>query len=309
MKTILIAGGTGFIGRQLAAELAELGYQLRILFRNKIDVATGHPNINYFQWDPSAEYIDSQALKGVDVIINLTGANIGDKPWTNKRKKELYDSRILTTRLLHRHIKKLNIELELYIGSSATGYYGMVTSEHLFTETDPPENDFLGQLVQDWEDESLKFSNCAKRVILFRKGVVLGPSGGMLKKLKPLASLCINTQLGDGTNYLPWISLKDLIRSYIFSIENRSISGVFNLVSSEHIQQKELCQQLAKSLNRPILTPAVPVWALKLIFKELANLLTKGSRVSNEKLLKNNFSIKDNSLARVFINNIQQDKP
>jgi len=304
MKTILLAGGTGFIGRQLTAELSELGYQLRVLSRKNNGSTAGHPNIKYFQWDPSAEYIDPQALKEVDVIINLTGANIGDKPWTIKRKKELHDSRILTTRLLHRQIQRLNIELELYIGSSATGYYGMVTSEHVFTETDPPENDFLGQLVQDWEDESLKFSSYAKRVILFRKGVVLGSSGGMLKKLKPLASLGINTQLGDGTNYLPWISLKDLIRSYIFSIENRNISGIFNLVSSEHIQQKALCRQLAKSLNRPILTPAVPVWALKLIFKDLANLLTKGSRVSNKKLLKNNFPITDNNLVQVLTNSI-----
>lgn len=304
MKTILLAGGTGFIGRQLTAELSELGYQLRVLSRKENGSTAGHPNIKYFQWDPSAEYIDPQALKEVDVIINLTGANIGDKPWTIKRKKELHDSRILTTRLLHRQIQRLNIELELYIGSSATGYYGMVTSEHVFTETDPSENDFLGQLVQNWEDESLKFSSYAKRVILFRKGVVLGSSGGMLKKLKPLASLGINTQLGDGTNYLPWISLKDLIRSYIFSIENRSISGIFNLVSSEHIQQKELCRQLAKSLNRPILTPAVPVWALKLIFKDLVNLLTKGSRVSNKKLLKNNFPITDNNLVQVLTNSI-----
>src|SRR5699024_11535868 len=116
---------------------------------------------------------------------------MGYKAYTITRKKDVHDSRILTTRLLHRQIQRLNIELELYIGSSATGYYGMVTSEHVFTETDPPENDFLGQLVQDWEDESLKFSSYAKRVILFRKVVVLGYSGGMLKQLKALATWCM----------------------------------------------------------------------------------------------------------------------
>lgn len=292
---ILIAGGTGFIGRHLCTFLAGKGYELNILTRREM---TGVENIHYYRWNIEQGFIDPHAFDGVEALINMTGVNIGEKRWTKNRKEEILKSRIESLELLLKCMLKAGVKIQVLISSSAVGYYGAVTTEHVFQEKDEVGTDFLADVCQRWETEALKCGKVADRIVILRKGVVIGKDGGMYQRLKPLARLGINVSLGSGRQYLPWISIADLIRLYSYILENKEMEGVFNAVADEHITMNEFSKQLLHSFGRKNILPNVPSWMIKFMFGELSGMLLRGSRVSNAKVRATGFRFSCHSISQ-----------
>ena len=242
MKKILIAGGTGFVGKKLIPFLVEKGYSIHVLTRKPS--ANSSKNIRFFQWEIERQYIDKKAFEGVEILINLTGANIGEKRWTEQRKKEIIDSRINSIDVLYQYISENKFNINTFISSSAVGFYGAVTTDKTFVETSENGNDFLASVCQKWEDAALKFNDLGIRTIILRKGVILGKEGGMVKKLSPLAKLGINVSLGSGKQYLPWIDIRDLLRLYEFILSNAQLNGIYNAVATDQITMNNFSKAL-----------------------------------------------------------------
>lgn len=287
MKKILIARGTGFVGKALIKHLVNCGYMVNVLTRrNKI---SSMENIRYFEWDIKKGFIDEKAFEGVSKIINLTGANITEKRWTEKRKVEIIESRTKAIDLLFTYVKTRNFSIDIFISSSAVGYYGAITTDEIFTEKSNNGSDFLASVCRKWEKTALQFDSLGVATVILRKGVVLGRDGGMYQKLAPLAKLGINTSLGNGRQYLPWIDIRDLVRLYEFILKTDELSGVFNAVSSEHIMMNDFSKTLLQLFGKTSFLPNVPAFLVRLFLGEMSVMLLKGSRVSNYKIKQTGF--------------------
>lgn len=298
MKKILIAGGTGFVGKQLIDFLVGKSYSIHVLTRKPS--ANSTENICFFRWDVERQYIDKKAFEGVEILINLTGANIGEKRWTNDRKKEIIDSRIKSINLLYQYISENKFNINTFISSSAVGFYGAVTTEKTFAETSESGNNFLASVCQKWEDAALKFKDLGVRTVILRKGVILGKEGGMVKKLSPLAQLGINVSLGSGEQYLPWIDIRDLLRLYDFFLSNPQLSGIYNAVATEQITMNDFSKVLLKSFGKKSFLPNAPAFVIRLLFGEMAVMLLEGSKVSNDKLKSTGFSFEFDTIEKTL---------
>lgn len=275
MAKVLITGGTGLIGSKLKGILNNKGFEVAILSRNP-------KNENEYLWDVSKNYIDPKALTNTDYIIHLAGAGIADKRWSPKRKQLIIDSRVTTANLLFTKINELKINLKGFISASGIGYYGAVTSDKIFEETDAPADDFLSDVCQKWEQVALQFSKNKIPVTIFRTGIVLSKKGGALgKMLTPIIS-----PLASGKQFLPWIHIDDLCQMYTSAIEN-NISGIFNAVAPEHHTSTSFSKTIARIFKKPYVGICVPGFILKIIFGDMSILLTEGSRVSAKKIEKN----------------------
>lgn len=278
MAKILITGGTGLVGTKLTEMLLYKKHTVVILSRNP-------KKENEFKWDVSKNYIDEKAFLNIDYIIHLAGAGIADKRWSEKRKKIIVDSRVKTANLIFDYITKLKIDIKGFISASGIGYYGAITTDKIFKETDKVGNDFLGEVCQKWENAAHQFKNLNIPVTILRTGVVLSKTGGALDKMKtPIIS-----PLGSGKQYLPWIHIDDLCEMYIKSIEN-NLTGIFNAVAPEHHTSKTFSKALAKSINRPFISVNAPSFMLKLLFGEMSKILLEGSRISAKKIEGANFN-------------------
>lgn len=286
MESILIAGGTGFVGKHLIPFLLERGYEVKLLTRNKENTVK---NVSLYQWDIEKAFIDEKAFAGIDTIINLTGAGIGEKRWTAKRKQELLDSRVKSIDLLYRYVSENNLPIQTLISSSAVGYYGTVTTDEIFTETSNGGNDFLSDICRQWERAALQFRQAGTRVIILRKGVIMGRGGFFYNKIIPLARLGINPAVGNGKQYVPWIDVRDLVRMYDFILQHSKLNGVFNGVSSQHSTMNDLAKMFLMHFGKRKFTPNAPAFLIKLLFGEMASILLKGSRVSNRKIKEQGF--------------------
>lgn len=296
MKKILIAGGTGFVGKQLIPFLVEKGYSIHVLTRNPS--ANSSKNIRFFQWEIERQYIDKKAFEGVEILINMTGANIGEKRWTEQRKKEIIDSRINSIDVLYQYISENKFNINTFISSSAVGFYGAVTTDKTFVETSESGNDFLASVCQKWENAALKFNDLGIRTIILRKGIILGKEGGMVKKLSPLAKLGINISLGSGEQHLPWIDIRDLVRLYDFILSNTQLKGIYNAVATEQITMNNFSKRLLHSFGKKSFLPNVPSFLIRLRFGEMSVILLEGSKVSNEKLKTTGFIFEFDTLEK-----------
>ena len=294
MKKVLITGGTGLIGKRLSFLLASKGYEVRVLSRSK------SPESKYttFIWNVKDQFIEEEAFQDLDYIIHLAGAGIADKKWSEKRKKEIIDSRVQSTNLLYNTSKRLKTPLKAFISASATGYYGSVTTATIFTETDQPANDFLCKVCRLWEESIFQFKNDKTRTVALRTGIVLSNDGGALKKMKtPLV-----TPLGDGKQYMPWIHIDDLCEIYIKAIEDEDFEGAYNAIAPEHITNYSFSKAIAKTFKIPFLPIGAPSFILKIVFGKMATIILNGSRVSTGKIEKTGFKFKFKSLDKALKN-------
>jgi uncharacterized protein (TIGR01777 family) len=277
MKTVLITGGTGLIGKRLSFLLQSKGYEVRLLSRDE------NPDAQYktFVWDIHKRYIDEKAFENLDCIVHLAGAGIADKKWSEARKKVIIDSRVESTKLLLEYVQKLHVSLEAFVSSSAVGYYGSITSEIIFKEEDNPGNDYLAEVCKLWEAAIFEFQSERIRTVAIRTGIVLSQKGGALQKMKTP----VITALGSGSQYIPWIHIDDLCGIYLKAIEDSHMEGSYNGVAPEHETNKTFSKKLAKVFKRPFLPIGAPAFILKLVFGEMATLLLNGSRISSQKIL------------------------
>lgn len=279
MARVLITGGSGLIGQALRIRLEEMGNEVVLLSRNgKKDRSNAS-----FTWDIERGGIDKEALNESDYIIHLAGANIGAKRWTRKRKEEIRTSRIDSTNLIFSKLPAQK-KLKAFISASAIGYYGAISSEHIFTEADPPSDDFLGRTCRDWENVADQFMESGIRTVKIRTGIVLSKKGGALSRLKLLVKWGLGAALGNGRQYMPWIHIYDLCNIYLHAMEHDDMQGAYNAVAPEHVTNEALTRELAKALRRPFWFPNIPAFGMKILFGEMAVILLRGSRISSEKI-------------------------
>jgi uncharacterized protein (TIGR01777 family) len=280
MNKVLITGGTGLVGRKLSVLLKQRGYEVAIMSRTPKKAG----DIPVYIWDPDKDSIDREAIHTTHCIIHLAGTNIGEKRWTTARKREIMDSRISSGRLILRNIDQGTIQLSTFITASATGYYGAVTSDRIFSENDPPSGDFLGQTCRDWEQVADEFTAMGIRTVKIRTGMVLSGQGGALSRLELPVKLGIGSAIGNGKQYMPWIHIDDLCRIYVTAMEDARMHGAYNAVAPEHVTNKEFISKLAWVLKKPLWFPDIPAALVRLLFGELSDVLLHGSRISSGKI-------------------------
>jgi uncharacterized protein len=303
MKTILVTGGSGLIGRHLCKKLSEKGYQVNLLSRS-----AGKPSAysTYF-WDPENNLLDIAAVKTADYIVHLAGANIGDKRWTERRKQTIINSRVNSAMLILQKVKECEHKPEAFISASATGYYGAVTSKRIFKEEDPPAADFLGETCRLWEQSADRFEELGIRTVKLRTGLVLAKQGGALAKMVTPVKLGLASAIGNGRQFVPWIHMEDLCNCYIRTIEDNQMSGAYNAVAPEHFTNSEFMRNLSGVLKKPFWFPGIPAIILKLLFGKMSCILLQGNRASADKLADAGFHFRFPEL-RLALNDLFRSK-
>lgn len=287
MKSVLITGGTGLIGRALSELLIAEGYKVYWLSRTKNLNAV----IPAYSWDYTVWEIDTDVLEKVDIIIHLAGENIGNERWSDEKKARIMNSRVESTTLLQEALRELDLKPEVFISASAVGIYGKKTTEKIYVENDQTgAQDFLAQVCLEWENATQKINKVlGSRTIMIRTGMVLSPESEAFNKMYLPAKFGLGAPFGNGKQYLPWIHIDDLCRVYLKAIEDVTMQGAYNAVSPQHTTNKEFMKTLSRVLKRPRLLPFVPGFILKLMMGEAASLVLGGSRVSSNKIQEKGF--------------------
>ncbi len=285
---IVIAGGTGFIGRHVSRLLIHEGHSVIVLSRHTPDGKYfDNIHVRHIQWDGFSQGTWAQECEGADVVINLSGAPIADSRWTEKRKQELIDSRVESNRTLLKAISSWKNKPHTFITASGIGIYGDRGGE-VVDESSTPGEGFLPQLCQMWESEAMKAEAFGLRVIPIRIGMVLGSDGGALSKMTFPFRMFLGGPILTGTQFVSWIHHEDLSRLILFLITDSSIRGPVNAVAPDPVTMKDFCHALGKAMNRPAWFP-VPEFVLKIALGELAAMLTTGQRTQPQKALRAGF--------------------
>jgi uncharacterized protein (TIGR01777 family) len=234
--------------------------------------------------------MDNQAVQGVDYIVHLSGANLGGKRWTSRRKEEIIRSRSGAANLLHKAVSEQGINLKAFISASGISYYGTETSDVIFREEDPAGKDFLSEVCEQWEQAANLFEADGIRTVKIRTAVVLEKSDSALIKMTMPAKFGFLISTGSGDQYLPWIHIDDICQIYLRAIEDQEMKGAYNASAPDQVNHNQFMKVLSKVMKKPLLPVSVPGCILKLIYGEMADLVLKGSRVSSEKLVSSGYS-------------------
>ena len=283
---ILLTGGTGLIGRALCRHWLAEGHRLWVWSRAPQTVAQlcGAE----VQGVGSLQQLDGVTL---DVVVNLAGAPIADRPWTKSRKALLWDSRVKLTEQLVEWLGKREQKPTLLISGSAVGWYGD-GGEHRLTEADQPvAADFASQLCNAWEERAMEATVLGIRVVLVRTGLVLARDGGFLQRLLPVFKLGLGGRLGSGRQWMPWIHIEDQIALIDFLLRQPAASGPYNACAPAPVRNADFTRSLARCLRRPAILPA-PAPVLKPLLGELAGLLLGGQHVLPQRLQEEGFNFR-----------------
>jgi len=285
MHTVLITGGTGLVGKRLTHHLLEKGYKVIILTRS-LDAKFNNDKLSYAIWDIKKQVIDINAIQAANTIIHLAGAGVVDKRWTSAYKKEILESRVLSSKLIIDALNKQEHQVKTIVSASAIGWYGADKVPGMyFTESDEPANDFLGQICVAWEQSISVAASMNIRVCKLRAGIVLSDEGGALAEFKKPLRFSVAAILGNGKQVVSWIHIDDLCRMYIYAMENNNINGSYNAVASQPVTNKDLTLTLAKKMKGKFFIPVhVPAFVLKTILGESSIEVLKSATVSNEKI-------------------------
>ena len=290
-KKVIVTGASGLIGSLLCKELINRG--------DAITIFTKSPDMTRIKIPGAADYVDwnyrkpkdwQSIIDGKSAIIHLAGANISGKRWTKKHKKEIFDSRIISTQNLIKAIENSTLKPECLIISSAVGYYGNAGDE-ILTETSPSGTDFLAEVCRDWEKESEIVDSLGIRRVNVRTGIVLSTEGGALKKMVLPFKLFIGGSLGNGKQWFPWIHIDDIIRIYIDALDNISIKGPINAAAPGIVSMKEFSKILGNTINRPSIF-SVPKIILRLVIGKVTESILASQRVVPKALLDSGFKFK-----------------
>ncbi len=282
MVKILIAGGSGLIGSALARHYVQKGQEVFILSRSgsAANLSAGTIGVS---WDARSAKGWGQLMEEVDVVINLTGENLGGGRWTEQRKERFYTSRIQSGRALIEAMRQSARKPAALVQSSAVGYYGD-GGDQVLEETSPPGSDFLARLCVDWEESTREAEFMGVRRIVLRTGVVLAEGAEVLNRLILPFRLFAGGPLGSGRQWLPWIHIADVVGAVDFLVENERSAGTYNLTTPQPVQNATFGKTLARILKRPYWLP-VPAFALKLVLGEMSKLVLEGQRAVPKRLL------------------------
>ncbi|QKS70608.1 TIGR01777 family protein [Paenalkalicoccus suaedae] len=277
---VAITGGTGLVGSTLTKELLYRGHEVFILTRSA-DKKDQH-GVTFVEWlkDGSKPELE---LEGIDALINLAGENLNSGRWTDEKKKSILSSRIDVTRESVRILHALNKKPSVFISGSAVGYYGTSFTETFTEEHTTPGDDFLADVVVQWEAET-KGAPEEVRTVLSRFGIILSGEDGALKKMLPPFKMGIGGKLGTGEQWMSWIHVEDVAKALIYCLEHDSISGPVNFTAPNAKRMEDFGKTLSDVLNKPFWAP-VPSNVLKLMLGEMSVLILEGQHVVPQKLL------------------------
>ncbi|HQJ45659.1 MAG TPA: TIGR01777 family oxidoreductase [Ignavibacteriaceae bacterium] len=299
MKKIIITGATGSIGQKLTKKLTERGYNIVVFTRNSDNAQKKLSNVyKVVQWDYNhlEEWVNE--LDNAAAVIHLAGANLGAKRWNSEYKKQLYDSRIISTRNLVEAIKSLEQKPKAFICASAVGYYGDRADE-ILKEDSTKGNDFLAKLCCDWEIEAKQVEQLGVRQVSVRNGLVLMKDEGVIKQLLLPFKFFLGGSLGNGKQWFPWIHIDDIVGIYMQSIENENLSGAINAASPGIVRMKEFANTFGSILKRPSFF-SIPKFAVKIVAGEFGEYAVMSQRVSVEKILNIGYKFKFEKLEKAL---------
>ncbi len=288
-ETVLITGGSGLVGTRLTQYLIEKGYRVNHISRK----CNPEETALCFIWDLATGYWDKEAIEGVSYIIHLAGANVAEGRWTTKRKQQILESRVKSSQMVSEMVKASNGSIKSVISASAVGYYGISMGDSLVDETLEAGNDFLANVCKQWENA---ISVCDTNVAILRLGVVLSNNGGAISKMVAPIKWGVGSPLGLGSQLMPWIHIDDLCTMFLFAIEKKW-QGAYNAVAPQIVSNKEFTYQLASAVNRKIIVPNVPSFALRLMLGDMSEMLLTGVNVSTTKTEKARFQFDFPSLS------------
>jgi uncharacterized protein (TIGR01777 family) len=275
---VAVSGATGMIGAALVRALKARGDEVTALSRDA-ERANATLGVAAETWaDPKAEHPPLDALRGRDGVVHLLGEVIAQR-WTDEVKREIRESRVLSTRNLVDALGELDPgeRPRVLVSGSGAGWYGHRGDERLDESTPEPGDDFLAQLSADWEAEARRAEALGVRVVLNRTGVVLSESGGALEKMLPFFKAGIGGPVAGGRQYVPWVHVDDVVGATIFALEHDVASGPVNVTAPEPVTNKELSKALGRVLRRPAFAP-VPALAVKTLYGEMAEIVITGQR-------------------------------
>lgn len=296
---ILLTGATGMLGKDLIESLQQRGYKVSILARKLQKIK----DVNVYLWDVYNQKIDIKCLEGINSIIHLTGENISKEKWSDKRKKEIIDSRVMSAALLFKTIRENENQVKHFISASAVGYYGN-RGEEILTEENKAGTDFLADTCVKWENAADEGKDLGLRIVKIRTGVVLSKNDGALPAMAKPIQFFAGAPLGSGKQWMPWIHFKDMTQVYIHALENTAMEGVYNACAPFPVTNKTLTKAIAKQLHRPVWPISVPAKVMELILGEMSAIVLNSTNTSVQKLLSTGFIFKytllDNALSDIY---------
>lgn len=292
---IVIAGSSGLIGTALRKSLSAAGHRPIRLVRRRAE-----PGSDEIEWDPAGGMLDRDAISGADAVINLAGAGIGDRRWTDEYRRTLVESRTDTTSLLANACATATKPPSVFLGGSAIGYYGS-RGDEVLTEESSRGQGFLPDLVEAWEASAKPAIDAGIRTCFLRTGIVLDDDGGVLPKFLPLFKLGLGGKFGSGDQYFSWISIDDEVSAIEFLLDNESVAGPVNLTAPNPVTNAQFTEALADVLNRPAFLP-VPAFGPRLLLgnDRADSLLFEGQRVQPGVLADNGFDFQHSTVTEAL---------
>jgi uncharacterized protein (TIGR01777 family) len=284
---VTVTGATGLIGPPVVAALQDAGAQVSVLSRDPERARErlqrdGHAAVDAHAWDLMAEPAPAAALEGRDAVVHLAGENVAQR-WSAQAKQKIRESRVTGTRNLLSGMRQAQQVPRALISSSAVGYYGAHGEEPLDEEA-PPGRDFLAQICVEWEAEAHKAEQLGARVVCVRTGVVLDKDGGALEKMLPPFRLGVGGPVAGGRQFISWVHRDDVVGMIATAVEDERWSGAVNATAPAPVSNRDFSRALGRALKRPALLP-VPGVALRLLYGEMAEIVTEGARVVPGKAL------------------------
>jgi len=279
---VFLTGGTGFVGKTLTHQMLSQGHDVTVLTRSAKGAPAVPDGVTLVEGDPTRPGEWQERVADRDVIINLAGASIF-KRWTQKTKKEILESRVLTTRNLVAALSGAGSRGAVLISTSAIGYYGFHGDEELQEES-PPGDDFLAHVAREWESAALEAERFGVRVCCCRFGIVLGRNGGALAQMLPMFRKGLGSPLGSGNQWVSWIHDQDLVRIYLFLMDQPEASGPVNCTAPHPVTNREMTRLIGEVLGKPTFMPSVPGFMVKMLMGEFGSVLLAGQRVLPRKL-------------------------
>ena len=298
---VTVTGATGNLGAQLVKLLSARGDEVTVLSRNPESARRKlSDGVRALEWsDPKAHAPPAESLAGQDAVVHLLGEPVAQR-WSDEAKREIRDSRVLSTRNLVAALRDLEPARRpsVLVSQSATGWYGPRGDEPV-DESEPAAGDFLAEVCAEWEAEARAAGELRMRVAITRTGVVLSEDGGALEKMLPPFKLGVGGPVAGGRQYVPWIHTDDVVGGLAFVLDNEAASGPVNLTAPEPVTNKELSKALGRVLNRPAIAP-VPALAIKVLYGDMAVIVTTGVRAVPKRLQELGYTYRQPELERAL---------
>jgi uncharacterized protein (TIGR01777 family) len=286
---VVITGGTGLIGSEVARDLGSAGHEIVILTRNPTEAALP-PNTRAVQWDGKTAAGWSNLLNGDTAIVHLAGESIASGRWSEGKKRRIRDSRVDSGKAVLAAIRQASEKPRVLLQGSAVGYYGP-RGDEVVTESSPPGNDFLANVCAEWEASTAEAESLGVRRVLLRTGIVLSDKGGALPKMALPFRLMAGGPLGSGRQWVPWIHIADEVGAIRFLIEREDARGPFNLTAPRPLTNRDFSRVLGKALHRPSFAFA-PSIALRAVLGEMADMLLYGQRAVPHRLMEMGYAFR-----------------